>query len=70
MAIVDDDGDVVAVGTKLLQQHVQPLRLRNEHRRSEHAADVRVLLGVMSQQVLCQQDADHGIAIAVDHRKA
>ncbi len=37
---VDDDRDVVAVGAELAQQHVEPLRLRHEHRGPQRVAEI------------------------------
>jgi hypothetical protein len=67
---VDHDGHVVAVGAEVAQQHVQALRLGNEDGRAQHVAHVETLVGVIAQQVLGQQDADHLVAFAVDGREA
>jgi len=68
--LVDDDGDVIAVGTEFLQQHVEPLRFRNEHGGTQHAADVAVGFGVVAQQVLGQQNSNDVVAVLVDDREA
>ena len=41
--LVDDDRDVVAVGAELAQQHVEALRLGDEHRRPQRVAQVERL---------------------------
>ena len=68
--LVHHDGDVVAVGAELLQQHVQALGLGHEHRRAQHLAHVELLLGVEAQQVLGEQDADHVVAVVLVDREA
>jgi len=61
---------VVAAGAELPQQHVQALGLGHEDRGTQHLAHVELLLaGVMAQQVLGEQDADHVVAVLVDDRE-
>ncbi|CAM2151793.1 hypothetical protein PT2222_270013 [Paraburkholderia tropica] len=67
---VHDDGDVIAVLPEVVQQHVQALRLGDEHGRAQHAAHVEFLLGVIAQQILREQHADHVVAIAFVDRIA
>jgi hypothetical protein len=67
---VDHDGHVVVVRAEVAQQHVQALRFRDEDRRAQHVAHVEGFLGVVAQQVLGQQDADHLVALALDGGEA
>ncbi len=60
---VHHDREVVAVHAEVVQQHVQALRLRDEHGRAQHAAHVEFLFGVEAQQVLREQHADHVVAV-------
>ena len=56
---------------KSLQQHVQALGFGDEDRRTQHVAHVELLLaGVIAQQVLGEQDADHVVLAFADHREA
>ena len=68
--LVDDDGQVVAVGAEVAQQLVQPLALGHEHRRAQQRAQVQLGRALQLQQVLGHQDADDVVAPAVVHRKA
>ena len=67
---VHHDGDVVARGAEFAQQHVEPLCFRDEHRRTQHVAQVHLLAGAQAQQVLGEEDADHVVAVVVDGGKA
>ena len=69
--LVHDDRHVVAAGAEFAQQHVQALGLGHEDRRAQHLAHVeRLLAGVVAQQVLGEQHADHVVAVLADHREA
>src|SRR5262249_10116213 len=41
--LIDHDGHVIAVAAEFLQQHVEPLGLRHEHRRTHVFADIEAL---------------------------
>ncbi len=56
---------MIARGAEFLQQHIQPLRLRNEDRRAQLVAQVDVFLAEQAQQIFRQQDADHIVTLAV-----
>ena len=63
----------MAILAELLQQHVQALAFRHEHRRPQHLADVEFTAHRVSadtQQVLGEQDSDDRIAILAYHREA
>ena len=68
--LVDDDGDVVAVGAEVAQQVVERLRLGDEERRPQQRAQVEVGRALQLQQVLGHQDADDVVAPLLEHRKA
>jgi hypothetical protein len=54
---IDDDGDVVMVAAKLLQQHVEPLAFRHEHHRTHVLADLETIIAgrLQPQHILGQQ---------------
>jgi len=60
---------VVVVGAEVAQQHVELLRFRDEDGRTQHVAHIEGFLGVIAQQILGQQDADHLVAPAFDGRE-
>jgi hypothetical protein len=69
--LVDDDGQVVAAGTELLEQGIEALALGDEDRRAQHVTDAEAGdAGTEGEQVLGQQDADHLVAAVADHREA
>ncbi len=67
---------MIAVDAELAQQHVEAFALGNEYRRAQDVIDVKIgrlaafLLTEIPQQVLGQQDADHLVFVAMDHREA
>jgi hypothetical protein len=67
---VDHHREVIAIHAEVVQQHVQPLRLRDEYRGAQHAAHVEFFFGVVAQQVFGQQHADDVVAIALEDRIA
>ncbi len=70
--LVDDDGHVIAAFTKLRQQRVQALALRNERGGAQEAMQVerRFVRDEVLQQVLREHDADDLVAIVADHGEA
>ena len=68
--LIDDDGDVIAVGAELPEQVVETLGFRNEHRRPQDLADAQFLASVYPQEILGQEDAYDLVQIAIHHRKA
>ena len=70
---VDHDRHVVTVALEFLEQHVEPLGFRHEHRGPQELAHVELRRGLGAggaQQIFCQQYSHHAVAIAVEHRKA
>mgnify|MGYP003694122647 CR=1 FL=1 len=56
---VDDDGDMVAIGAKVAQQHVEPLDSGTKTAGTQRVAQVEAFrIGVVVEQLLGQQDAD------------
>ncbi len=52
---VDHDRHVVAARAELAQEHIEPLRLRHEHRRAQHLAHVEFLFArVVTEKILGQ----------------
>ncbi len=68
--LVHHDGHVVAVAAEVLEQHVEPLRLGDEHRRPQHLAHVELLSGEVAQQVLGEKNADDVVLALADDREA
>mgnify|MGYP007002814713 CR=1 FL=1 len=67
---VDHHREVVAIHAKVVQQHVQALRLRDEDGGAQHAAHVEFFFGVIAQQVFREQHTDDVVAIALVDRIA
>ena len=68
---VHHDGHVVARAAEFFQQHVQAFGFGDEHRRAQAVAQVKgVRVGKVAQQVFGQQDAQHIVLVAANHRKA
>jgi hypothetical protein len=68
--LVDDDGQVVAVGAEVAQQLVEALAFGHEDRRAQQRAQVQLRRPLQLEQVLGHQDADDVVALAVVGRKA
>ena len=67
----DDDGDMVAIGAEVAQQHVEPLGLGHKDCGTQRIAQVeRLRVGVVVEQFLGEQDADHVVLVLADDRKA
>lgn len=67
---VDHDGDVVARGAELPQQHIQALGLRNEDRRPDQGAQFDGGILHVAQQILGQKNAQDVVAIIFVDGKA
>ena len=68
---VDDDGDMVAIGAEVAQQYVEALGFRHEDGRPQGVAKVEAFrIGVVVEQLLGQQDADHIVLVLANDRKA
>ncbi|MNI42198.1 hypothetical protein D3C73_964790 [compost metagenome] len=70
--LVHHDRHVVARQAELLQQHVELLRFRNQHRRAQQFTYVaRTIVGNhAAQQVLGQQHAEDVVLVLAMHREA
>ena len=69
--LVNDDCHVNAVGTEVLEQHIEPLAFRDKHRGPQQFTHIEALLGALyriDQQILRQQDAHHLVAAVADDR--
>ncbi len=61
---------MIAVGAEIAQQDIQAFRLGNEYSGAQHVAHVERFFRVITQQVFCEQDAEHLVAVAFDCGKA
>jgi hypothetical protein len=68
--LVHHDGHVIAVAAEVLEQHVEPLRLGDEHRRPQHLAYVELLSGKIAQQVFGEKNADDVVLALADDGEA
>ncbi len=69
--LVHDDSHVIAVGTEVLQQHIEPFAFRDKHRGPQQFTHIEALLVALyriDQQILRQQDAHHLVAAVADDR--
>ena len=68
---VDDDGDMIAIGAKVAQEHIEPLGFRHEHGGAQGIAQVeRFRVGVIVEQFLGEQDADNVVLVLADDGEA
>ena len=68
--LVDHDGQVVAVATKVSQQIVEPFAFWNENGRAQQGAQIELGRALQLEQVLGQQDANDVFFLPLVDRKA
>ena len=67
---VDDDGQMITVASKILEQHIEPLGFRHKDGRAQQVAHISVFVVGEFEQFLGVQNAQNVVPVAFDHRKA